>query len=304
MGLELCPIKTTHHTMSKKILITGASGAFGSLTALALAAKGHQVVGTMRSAAKKKDLADQLQHAGVHVVDMDATDEASVNAAVAKAIEKMAGLDVVFNNAGVGATGIQELYSAADLQRIFDVNVFGTQRLMRAVLPHLRAQGRGTILHTSSCIGRMTTPFYGVYCASKYALESLAEGYRYELAGFGIESCIIEPGGMPTAFLDGMLRPNDPERASGYGEMAQVPEAALKGYVEFLNTIPAQRPERVAEAVVALLDMPFGKKPFRTVVDESGLKQAVEGYNTQYRQLTEGIFTAFGWGDMLSLNAN
>jgi len=290
--------------MSNKILITGASGAFGSLTALELAAKGYRVVGTMRSIAKKKDLVDQLQQAGVHVVEMDVTDEASVDRAVAQAIDRMGGLDVVFNNAGVGATGIQELYTAADLQRIFDVNVFGTQRLMRAVLPHLRTQGKGTILHTSSCIGRMTTPFYGVYCASKYALESLAEGYRYELAAFGIESCIIEPGGMPTAFLDDMLRPNDPERAATYGDMAQVPEAALKGYVEFLNTIPAQRPQLVADAVVALLELPFGKKPFRTVVDQSGLKQPVEGYNQQYQELTQGIFIAFGWGDMLSLNAH
>lgn len=140
--------------------------------------------------------------------------------------------------------------------------------------------------------------------ASKYALESLAEGYRYELAAFGIESCIIEPGGMPTAFLDDMLRLNDPERAATYGDMAMVPEAALKGYVEFLNTIPAQRPQLVADAVVALLDLPYGKKPFRTVVDESGLKQPVEGYNKQYHELTQGIFTAFGWGDMLSLNVN
>lgn len=290
--------------MSKKILITGASGAFGSLTALAVAAKGHRVVGTMRSITKKKDLVDRLQQAGVQLVEMDVTDEASVDAAVAHAIDRLGGLDVVFNNAGVGATGIQELYTAADLQRIFDVNVFGTQRLMRAVLPHLRAQGKGTILHTSSCIGRMTTPFYGAYCASKYALESLAEGYRYELSAFGIESCIVEPGGMPTAFLDGMLRPDDPERAATYGEMAQVPEAALKGYTEFLNANPAQRPQLVADVVVALLDLPFGKKPFRTVVDESGLKQPVKGLNKQYQELTNGIFTAFGWGDMLSLNDN
>lgn len=290
--------------MSKKILITGASGAFGSLTALALATQGHQVVGTMRSVAKKKDLVDQLQQAGVNVVEMDVTDGASVDGAVARAIDRMGGLDVVFNNAGVGATGIQELYTAEDLQWIFDVNVFGTQRLMRAVLPHMRAQGRGTILHTSSCIGRMTTPFYGVYCASKYALESLAEGYRYELATFGIESCIIEPGGMPTAFLDDMLRPKDSARAATYGEMALVPEAALKGYVKFLNTIPAQRPQLVADAVVALLDLPFGEKPFRTVVDESGLKQPVEGYNAKYQELTQGIFTAYGWGEMLSLNAH
>ncbi|MBK9177944.1 MAG: SDR family NAD(P)-dependent oxidoreductase [Flavobacteriales bacterium] len=97
-------------------------------------------MGTMRSIAKKKDLVQQLQQAGVRLVEMDVTDDASVDRAVAEAIAKMGGLDVVFNNAGIGATGIQELFTAADLQRVFDVNVFGTQRLMRAVLPHMRAR--------------------------------------------------------------------------------------------------------------------------------------------------------------------
>ena len=175
--------------MSKKVLVTGASGAFGSLTCKFLAQKGYQVVGTMRSAkGKNESIAQELQKAGVKVVEMDVTNESSVNEGTAKIIEVLGGLDVVFNNAGLGANGIQEMFTAEDMQRVFDVNVFGVQRLMRAVLPHFRKQGKGTILHTSSCIGRVTTPFLGVYCASKYALESLAEGYRAELSGFGIES--------------------------------------------------------------------------------------------------------------------
>lgn len=291
--------------MSKKILVTGASGSFGSLTCKSLTEKGYQVVGTMRSTeGKNETIARELEKAGVKLVEIDVTNETSVNKGVAKAIELLGGLEVVFNNAGVGANGIQEMFTAEDMQRVFDVNVFGVQRLMRAILPHFRKQRKGTILHTSSCIGRITTPFLGVYCASKYALESIAEGYRAELSSFGIESCIIEPGGMPTAFMGGMLRPTDDTRNEGYGEMVYAPDASLNGYVEYLKTNPKQNPQAIANAVVELLEMPYGKKPFRTVVDFMGLKEPIENYNNVLHQTTRGIYTANGVDNLLSLNKN
>jgi NAD(P)-dependent dehydrogenase (short-subunit alcohol dehydrogenase family) len=214
----------------------------------------------------------------------------------------MGGLDTVFNNAGIGANGILECFTADDIQKMFDVNVFGVQRLMRAALPHLRKQGKGTIIHTSSCIARVTTPFLASYSASKYALESLVEGYRAELSGFGIESCIVEPGGFPTGFMSGMITPSDTERMNQYGEMAMLPEASLSGYVAYLESIPEQRPERVAEAVTALVEAPFGEKPFRTVVDFSGLKQPIENYNKVLTETIKAIYTANGVQNLLTLN--
>ncbi len=289
--------------MTHKILVTGASGAFGRLTCIQLAQKGHQVVGTMRSqTGKNAEVAQELTSAGVGLVEMDVTNEASVNSGVQAAIEMMDGMDTVFNNAGIGANGILECFTAEDLQKMFDVNVFGVQRLMRAVLPHFRTQGKGTIIHTSSCIGRITTPFLAAYSASKYALESLADGYRAELSGFGIESCIVEPGGMPTAFMGAMIKPGDTKRTQQYGEMANLPDASLNGYVQYIETIPEQRPERVAEAVVALIDTPFGEKPFRTVVDFSGLKEPIENYNKALQQTTKGVYTANGVANLLTLN--
>jgi NAD(P)-dependent dehydrogenase (short-subunit alcohol dehydrogenase family) len=289
--------------MKHEILVTGASGAFGRLACLLLAENGHRVVGTMRSLRGKNEaVAHELEAKGVGLVEMDVTREESVEAGVRAAIEIMGGLDTVFNNAGVGANGILECFTADDMQRMFDVNVFGVQRLMRAVLPHLRTQGKGTIIHTSSCIGRVTTPFLASYSASKYALESLAEGYRAELSGFGIESCIVEPGGFPTSFMEAMIGPSDRERLGQYGEMASLPEASIKGYVAYVESIPEQRPERVAEAVVALVNTPFGKKPFRTVVDFSGLKQPIESYNQALHATTKAIYTANGVADLLSLN--
>jgi NAD(P)-dependent dehydrogenase (short-subunit alcohol dehydrogenase family) len=140
--------------MKQKILVTGASGAFGRLTCIQLVANGHHVVGTMRSLqGKNKATANELKSKGVALVEMDVTQEESVNAGVSSAIELMGGLDTVFNNAGIGANGILECFTADDIQKMFEVNVFGVQHLMRAVLPYLRMQGKGTIIHTSSCIG-------------------------------------------------------------------------------------------------------------------------------------------------------
>jgi NAD(P)-dependent dehydrogenase (short-subunit alcohol dehydrogenase family) len=289
--------------MKHKILVTGASGAFGSLTCLKLVENGHQVVGTMRSVqGKNTGIANDLKLKGVQLVEMDVTNEDSVNTGVKSAIEIMEGIDTVFNNAGIGANGILETFTAEDIQKIFDVNVFGVQRLLRAVLPYFRQQGKGTIIHTSSCIGRITTPFLAAYSASKYALESLAEGYRAELSGFGIESCIIEPGGMPTAFMGAMLRPSDNERGAEYGDMIHAPDASLKGYIGYLESIPNQRPLAIADAVIDLLKLPHGKKPFRTVVDFSGLKEPIENYNKTLQQTTKGIYTANGVDHLLNLN--
>jgi NAD(P)-dependent dehydrogenase (short-subunit alcohol dehydrogenase family) len=289
--------------MKHKIIVTGASGAFGSLTCKLLVENGHEVVGTMRSTSgKNASIAKDLRTRGVHLIEMDVTDEKSVNTGVEQAINLLGGLDTVFNNAGIGANGILEAFTAEEIRHMFDVNVFGVQSLMRAVLPHFRAQGKGTLVHTSSCIGRITTPFLAAYSASKYALESLAEGYRAELSAFGIESCIIEPGGMPTEFMDAMLIPKDAARAAAYGDMAYAPEASIKGYVDYIETIPVQRPERVAEAFLDLIQQPYGEKPFRTVVDFSGLKEPIEAYNRALAQTTLGVYTANGIVEMLNLN--
>jgi NADP-dependent 3-hydroxy acid dehydrogenase YdfG len=289
--------------MKHKILVTGASGAFGSLTCIQLVENGHQVVGTLRSLKGKNEaIANELKARGVALVEMDVTKEESVNTAVRTAIDLMGGLDTVFNNAGIGANGILECFTAEDIKKMFDVNVFGVQRLMRAVLPHMRNQGRGTIIHTSSCIGRVTTPFLASYSASKYALESMAEGYRAELSGFGIESCIVEPGGYPTTFMSGMITPSDAERMKQYGEMASLPEVSINGYVAYVESIPEQRPERVSEAVVNLVNTPFGEKPFRTVVDFSGLKQVIEDYNSVLNKAKKAIYTANGVANLLNLN--
>lgn len=287
-----------------KVLITGIAGGLGKPTALALLDKGHAVAGTVRSReGRNADTVAELEAAGARIVEMDVTDTAGTERGVAEAITALGGLDILFNNAGIGSYGIQELMSPEDMARVFDVNVTGVQRVMRAALPHMRAQGRGTVLYTSSLIGRITTPFYGTYSASKWALEAIVECYRMELSAFGIESCIIEPGAMPTAFFDGMVAPKDPKREADYGDFAHVPGMSAAGLAQLLDATPAQRPERIAEAVLSLLDMPFGQKPFRTVVDHTGVGPQIERYNGVLHDVTRTVLTNFGIERMLDLNA-
>jgi NAD(P)-dependent dehydrogenase (short-subunit alcohol dehydrogenase family) len=288
----------------KNVLITGIAGGFGKPTALALLAQGYAVAGSVRSlSGKNAATVAELEAAGAMIVEMDVTDTASTERGVADAISQLGGLDILFNNAGIGSYGIHELMAPEDMTRVFDVNVIGIQRVMRAALPHFRAQGRGTVLYTSSLIGRIATPFYGTYSASKWALEAIVECYRTELSGFGIESCIIEPGAMPTAFFDCLVTPSDPAREAEYGDFAAVPAMSNAGLAQMLEATPMQRPERIAEAVVALLDMPFGEKPFRKVVDYVAVGPEIERYNDVLHDVSRNILSNFRIEQMLDLNA-
>ncbi|MCB5198465.1 hypothetical protein LGQ03_04355 [Loktanella sp. TSTF-M6] len=117
------------------------------------------------------------------------------------------------------------------------------------------------------------------------------------------EACIIAPGNMPTAFLDGMVTPNDPTLEAQYGDFAAVPALSAQGLAQMLDATTNQRPERIAEAVVALLALPFSQKPFRTVVDHTGVAPKIERYNTVLQDVTRTVLTRFGIADMLRLNA-
>ena len=286
-----------------KILITGANGGFGALTVTSLLEKGHSVVATMRNVeTKNKDKAAELTALGAKIVNLDVTDDASVEAGVKSAIDLLDGLDVVINNAGIGVLGIQEQFTIEDFKRLFDVNVFGVQRVNRAALPHLRKQGSGLLIHISSLLGRIAFPFYGPYNASKWALEALAENYRVELSGFGVDSCLIEPGGYPTGFFHSLMKPSDSSQDATYGDMVHAPKMAFDNFEGALANNPAQDPQNVADAIVSLIDTPAGQRPMRTVVDKMGMGTHIEPYNQQLAQIHEGLYNAFGMGDMLKLN--
>jgi NADP-dependent 3-hydroxy acid dehydrogenase YdfG len=170
--------------MAKTILITGASSGFGRLTAETLAKSGHYVFAGFRTMdGKKVQVAEEFQKNNIEVLQLDVTDQNSVDLALKRLLEiSMGELDVVINNAGMASAGISESFTPEQVRDLFEVNVFGVQRVIRATLPVLRAKRSGLIINLGSILGRVTIPFFGLYGASKYAVEALSESYRYELS--------------------------------------------------------------------------------------------------------------------------
>ena len=188
----------------KSILVTGAASGFGNLGALHYARQGAKVIATMRNmprpeAAALRDTAAQ-DKLDLHIVEIDVLSAQSVMRGVAEA-ERIAGgaIDVLVNNAGIGIGGPVELQDDAAARLIFETNLLGYQRLMRAVLPAMRARKSGLIVNISSQLGRVVIPNFGLYPATKFAVEALSEQSAQELQRFGIDVSIIEPGGYPTA---------------------------------------------------------------------------------------------------------
>ncbi|MEM8975892.1 MAG: SDR family oxidoreductase [Pseudomonadota bacterium] len=284
------------------ILITGASSGFGALMVEDLVQAGHRVAGTIRDpAGRNADAAATLQKLGVAVVDLDVTDDASVSAGVQFAEAELGHIDVLINNAGAGAHGLQENFTAQDFQRVFDINVFGVQRMIRAVVPAMRARGSGLIINVSSLLGRVTIPFLGPYNASKWAVEALSENYRVELSQFGVDVAVVEPGGFPTNFFGNLIQPSSRDRDAGYGDLAVAPQTMLESMGSSLADNPRQKPQIVSDAVVALVKMAPGTRPFRTEVDNSGMADPIRPYNAQLEQVTEQLFTSYGMDGMLKL---
>ena len=172
-------------------LVTGVSSGIGRSVAASLAEHGFSVFGTLRSRAQEPP-------EGVTPLYVDVRDDAAVNAAVAEVMTRAGRIDLLVNNAGVSLGGAIEETDTAQAQALFDVNFFGSVRVTRAVLPHMRAQRSGRIVFISSMLGLVPAPFYGFYAASKHALEGYAETLDHETRALGIRVALIEPGTIRT----------------------------------------------------------------------------------------------------------
>jgi NADP-dependent 3-hydroxy acid dehydrogenase YdfG len=180
--------------MSKVALITGCSTGIGRDLAGRLTQAGYRVAATARKAETLEDLPAALK------ISLDVTLSDSVDRAVTQTIETLGCVDVLVNNAGYAQPGAVEEVTDAQVQRMFDVNVFGALRMIRAVVPHMRAQRSGRIVNISSIAGKLSTPVNGIYSATKFALEALSDALRLELASFGIQVIVVEPGSVKTYF--------------------------------------------------------------------------------------------------------
>ena len=265
--------------MKNIIVITGASSGFGLMSARALAHPGHTVYAGMReTAGRNATRVVEVQHYAhehgidLRAIEMDVAAQASVDAAIGQIIGEHGRLDVVVHNAGHMSYGPAEAFTPEQFAGLYDVNVLSTQRVNRAALPQLRKQGRGLLVWVSSSSVRGGTPPYlAPYFAAKAGMDALAVSYAGELARWGIETSIVVPG----AFTQGTNHfahagaPADTGVAQVYasGPTADFGDVAFKGLAA-LEPVDAD-PQAVAEAIVAVVDAPFGKRPFRVHVDPS-----------------------------------
>ena len=199
---------------TKVVLVTGASSGLGHAIAAALAAKGHRVFGTART--PRADATDRFT-----TLPLDVTQDESVAACISEIIRSTGRIDAVINNAGFGIAGAIEDTTAAEALSQFETNFFGTHRVCRAVLPHLRAQRSGLIINMSSLAGRIPLPFQGFYSATKFAIEAYTEALRMEVRAFGIGVSMIEPGDFATSFTANRRMTSGSIPGSPYYESAQ-----------------------------------------------------------------------------------
>lgn len=192
---------TTHRPVA---LVTGASSGIGKAAALALVEAGFDVVGTSRDTSRAAPLD------GVTFLDLDVASDASVTAVAQQVIDRFGRIDVLVNNAGMGLMGAAEENSVAQAQGVFDVNVFGVMRMVKAVLPHMRARGRGRIINLSSVLGFLPSPYMAVYAASKHAIEGYSESLDHEIREHGVRALLVEPAYTSTGFEANSPRPDTP----------------------------------------------------------------------------------------------
>jgi NAD(P)-dependent dehydrogenase (short-subunit alcohol dehydrogenase family) len=258
------------------IVVTGASSGFGAMTVRALADAGHTVYAGMRDIAGRnaeaaQEAADYANQHSVHlrVIDMDVSEQASVDAAVRTIISTEVRLDVIVHNAGHMVLGPLESFTTDQLVSIYDTNVLSTQRLNRAALPHLRNQRDGLVVWVGSTSTRGGTPPYlGPYFAAKAAEDSLAVTSAAELARFGIDTVIIVPGSFTRGInhFANAGHPDDADVVAAYeplygGLMDQVSKKLAD------LAPPDQDPVEVARAIVRVVGMTKGTRPFRVHID-------------------------------------
>jgi NAD(P)-dependent dehydrogenase (short-subunit alcohol dehydrogenase family) len=281
-------------------LITGSSTGFGRLFAETLARNHYRVFATMRglqtkntqSAAELRGLA-QKESLWIRTLELDVTDDSSVERAARAAINEAGRIDVLINNAGYGVMGVTEAVTTEQSHRIMDTNFLGVVRMNRAVLPQMRLQKSGLIIYISSGAGRVVIPSMGLYCASKFAMEALAESYHYDLSAQGIDSVIIQPGAYPTSVFNNIERAADTARESTYGDVRGIAEQLLRQ----LGASKAN-PQDIADAVLKIIETPAGKRNLRYRVSPPGSGLGVDEINATSSRIQQQMLQALGLADI------
>ena len=287
--------------MSRTIVVTGCSSGFGRQVSEQLARAGDRVYATMRGVdGKNSEIAGTLRELAasekmdLRVLELDVTSQESVDAAAAKILKESGAPDVVINNAGQMFVGFTEAFTAEELTHQLDVNVVGIHRMNRAFLPAMRKRGDGLIVNLSSVAGRLAAPFFGVYNASKWAVEGYSLALRGELGSSGVDVVVVEPGPFATE-----LFPSSPQAADVEGRVDTYPAVARETFEGMNGAFDAMfedpetptDPQAVVDCIVELTNMKPGTRPFRSVV---GVDFGVEDRNAAVEPFDAGVLEAFG----------
>jgi NAD(P)-dependent dehydrogenase (short-subunit alcohol dehydrogenase family) len=294
--------------MKNVIVITGASSGFGALAARALAKAGQTVYASMRDTAGRN--APQVKAAkefssennvDLRTIELDVMSEESVNAAIQKIIADNGRLDVVIHNAGHMVFGPAEAFTPEQLAELYDINVLSTQRVNRAALPQLRKQKQGLVIWiSSSSSAGGTPPYLAPYFAAKAGMDAMAVIYARELTRWGIETSIVVPG----AFTGGTNHFAHSGRPADKARAAEYEAGPYKGFADdvmtgFASIVPADADaSAVAEAIVKIVDTPFGKRPFRVHIDPT--QDGAEVVNMVSDRVRAELLRRIGLADVLT----
>nr|AIF04576.1 short-chain dehydrogenase/reductase SDR [uncultured marine thaumarchaeote KM3_175_E04] len=236
--------------MEKVAVVTGTSSGIGFETALALAREGYYTYATMRDTAKSDKIKElgQKENLSIDVLELDVDDENSVKTAIQKILDQKQRIDVLVNNAGWGLWGCVEDVSVDEFKAQFDTNFFSIIRLIQEVGPTMRKQSSGTIVNISSVVGRIGFPASPAYISSKFALEGLSESLRFELAPFGVNVVIIEPGVIKTNFMKNMRMAEKSESDTVYRDITVKVVSGVKMMAE-MGTHPKEVADTIIKAV-------------------------------------------------------
>ena len=289
------------------VIITGASSGFGAMSARALADAGHTVYAGIRATTGRNAPAVEAARAyaeehsvALRPVEMDVADQGSVDAAIAHVLAEAGHLDVVVHNAGHMVLGPTEAFTPEEIATVYDTNVLSTQRVNRAALPHLRAQGSGLLLWVGSSSTRGGTPPYlAPYFAAKAAMDALAVSYAAEVARFGIETTIVVPGSFTTGtnHFANAGAPADTGTAAAYEQRYAGLMDQVSSRLAELSPRDAD-PTEVARQIVATVDAPRGQRPFRVHIDPAD--DGAEAVNALGDQVRTTFYKRIGLTDLLT----
>jgi len=291
-------------TSSKIVLITGTSSGIGRAAAKTLARAGHTVYATMRqidsrNATAAAELRDWAASEGVnlHVIELDITEGASVEAAVGQVIDGAGQIDVLINNAGWGIFGLVESFTDEQFRRLFETNVFGVLRVTQTVLPHMRARHEGLLIYVSSTSATLPYPFMSAYGASKAALEVMALAINTEVYSLGIDTIVLQAGSHSTEFGAKVETSAREEIWESYGPLGQAGKAMIAGLPQYFASDMLSKPESVGEKIVEYMNMPPGQRPLKV-----GIGVGSEGFdvlNSTLLSLQTNALEMAGFGAFL-----